>query len=279
MHSKRKQNYFKMKNTIFICLILSILVFTGCRKDRESVLDNTFANDNSTAENLFNDVYKVVDDVAYQTDGIREDIIGCIDTVIVDTLSEPRSITIDFGTDNCVGEDGRIRNGVLFVTFTGRYRDAGTIITITPQNYTVNGYSVNGTKTVTNMGLNSESQPYFSVVVQGSISPPGNAWTTSWNSSRTRTWIEGYNTTSNVWDDVYEIDGTASGVNRFGNPYTIDITTPLRAEIGCPWLVSGILQIIPDGADTRTVDFGSGDCNNGFTVTVNGETEEFNGGD
>lgn len=268
-----------MKNAIWIMLICSVAMLTSCRKDREKVLDNTFASDNSTAENLFNDVYKVVDDVSYQTDGIREDIIGCIDTIIVDTLSEPRSVTIDFGTDNCVGEDGRIRNGVLFVTYTGRYRDAGTVITITPQNYTVNGYSVNGTKTVTNLGLNGNGDPYFSVSVQGTITAPGNAWTTTWNSSRTRTWVEGYNTTGNIWDDAYEIDGTASGINRYGNPYNMEITTPLRAEIGCAWLVSGVLEITPDGADTRVVNFGSGACNNGFTVTVNGESEEFNGGD
>ncbi|MFM9985201.1 MAG: hypothetical protein ACKVOK_08220 [Flavobacteriales bacterium] len=268
-----------MKNSFLILCIISLVVLASCRKDREKVLDNTFASDNSTAENLFNDVYKVVDDVSYQTDGIREDIIGCIDTIIVDTISDPRSITIDFGTDNCVGADGRIRNGILFVTYTGRYRDAGTVITITPQNYTVNGYGIGGTKTVTNQGVNDDGQPYFSVLVQGTITAPGNAWTSTWNSSRTRTWLEGYNTTGNIWDDVYSIDGSANGVNRYGNPYSIDITTPLRAEIGCAWLVSGILEIAPENADTRVVNFGSGSCNNGFTVTVNGETEEFNGGD
>ncbi len=269
-----------MKNTLWILIVFVLATLGACRKDKEKVFDNSFARDNNEAENLFSDLYKVVDDVSGQTDGIREDGIGCIDTIIVDTVSVPRSITIDFGTDDCVGEDGRIRNGIIFVTYTGRYRDEGTVITVTPQNYTVNSYAVNGTKVITNMGMNDIEQPYFSIEVDGSITAPGNAWTTTWNSSRTRTWVEGYDENSNtIWDDVYEITGGAEGVNRFGNPYSIGITNALRVEIGCPWIVSGVLTITPQEADTRTVNFGSGDCNNGFTVTVNGETEEFNGGD
>ncbi|MFN0032895.1 MAG: hypothetical protein ACKVOR_12110, partial [Flavobacteriales bacterium] len=148
-----------MKKRVLIFITAVAVTIASCRKERE-VVDNTFASDNSTAENMFSDLYKVVDDVSAQTEGIREDGIGCIDTVIVDTTSVPKSITIDFGTDDCVGEDGRIRKGIIFVTYTGRYRDEGTVITVTPQNYTVNGYSVSGTKVITNMGLNDASQPY-----------------------------------------------------------------------------------------------------------------------
>jgi hypothetical protein len=266
-----------MKLKIWTIALLALSVLSACRKDKPAVLDNAFASDNSMAENLFNDVYKVVDDVSGQTDGIREDGIGCIDTIIVDTTSNPRTVTIDFGTDDCIGEDGRVRKGMLHITYTGRYRDEGTVITVTPENYTVNGYQVNGTKTITNMGTNDLSQYYFTIEVTGSVTAPAGLWTNSWNSSRTRTWVAGYNSLSLI-DDVYEITGTASGINRYGTPYTMAITTPLRAELICPWLVSGVLNITPEGADTRTVNFGSGDCNNGFTVTVNGETEVFNGG-
>ncbi len=269
-----------MKNTLWIMIVFLLATLGACKKDRKEVADNSFASDNSTAENLFNDVYKVVDDVSSQTTGIREDGIGCIDTIIVDTVSVPRTITVDFGTDDCTGHDGKIRKGILFITYTGKYKTAGTIITVTPQNYTINGYSITGTKTITNLGVNGNDQPYFSIVVNGSITAPGGLWTSTWNSTRTRTWVEGYqHTSTTIWDDVYEITGTASGVNRHGNSYSINITTPLRAEVGCAWLVSGVLTIAPTNADVRTVNFGSGACNNGFTVTVNGETESFNGGD
>nr|AIA14175.1 Unknown Function [uncultured bacterium] len=197
---------------------------------------------------------------------------------MVDTVSTPHNVLIDFGDDDCIGEDGRIRKGKIFVTYSGRYREEGTVITVTPDDYTVNGYSVNGTKTITNMGENADGHVYFTIAVDGSITAPGGAWTSQWQSNRIRTWIEGESTIT-IWDDAYEITGTASGTNRNGIDYNILITSPLRAEIGCRWLVSGTLVLTPEGYDPRTIDFGTGECNNSFSVTVNGETTTYGTGD
>jgi hypothetical protein len=185
---------------------------------------------------------------------------------------------IDFGTDDCTGVDGRIRKGKIHITYTGRYRESGSIITITPENYTVNGYQVNGTKVITNNGTNAQGHTNFTINVNGSITAPGNAWSSQWNSTRTRTWIEGESTLT-VWDDVYEITGTADGINRDGVHYSIAITNPLRAEIGCRWIVSGTMVLSPEDYDARTIDFGDGTCNNGFSVTVNGETNSYGTGE
>lgn len=270
----KKQPQIQRIASAFAMIIL--LSIGACRKDRNT--NDNSAVDNSNAENLFSDMYKVVDDVSAQADGIREDNIGCIDTIIVDTTAWPRTVLIDFGTDNCLGEDGRVRNGQILVTYTGRYRDEGTVITVTPQNYTINGYALSGTKVITNLGLNGQGVPHYSVVVDGEIAAPGNIWQSSWQSSRIRTWVEG-STTLTPWDDAYEITGSATGINRNDVAYSMSITSPLRAEIGCPWLVSGIVQISPEGNDERTVNFGSGDCNNGFTVTVGDEVYTFGSGD
>jgi hypothetical protein len=257
-----------------ICACTTMMV--SCRRDRDK--NDNSAVDNSNAENLFSDMFKVVDDVSAQQEGIREDNIGCIDTIIVDTTAWPRTILIDFGQDQCVGEDGRVRNGQIMVSFTGRYRDEGTVITVTPQNYKVNGYELEGTKVITNLGTNSQGFLHYSIAVDGSITAPGNIWTTSWTSSRVRTWVAGSSTLT-PWDDAYEITGSASGINRNGIAYNMSITTPLRAEIICPWLVSGVITITPEENEARVVDFGSGDCNNGFTVTIGDEVYTFGSGD
>ncbi|MFM7814464.1 MAG: hypothetical protein ACKO66_08105 [Flavobacteriales bacterium] len=261
-----------MKKLFFFSICVA--AFMACGKRRESMISNQLTIDNSTAENLFNDLFKVSDDISSNTSGIREDEIGCIDTIIVDTASTPRSVLIDFGDDACTGLDGRVRTGQVFITYTGRYRDTGTIITITPQNYRVNGYLLSGTKTVTNLGLNAQGQLHYSVVVNGTITAPNNAWTASWSGNRTRTWLEGAETLTR-WDDVYTITGSGSGVNRNGIHYSLSITNPLRVEVGCRWIVSGSMTIYPDDHPERLIDFGNGECNNGFTVTVDGETNSY----
>ena len=260
-----------MKNTFAFLLITLATLLISCRKDKEDTLGTGISTDNNTAENLFSDMFKVVDNVSSNTPGIREDLIGCIDTVIVDTLSNPKRILIDFGTNDCVGNDGRIRKGILHVTYTGRYREPGTIITITPENYTVNGNLVQGQKRIENLGPNSIGQLHFSISANGTVTAPGNAWSISWTANRTRTWVEGQNTLT--WlDDVYEITGNGSGVNRNGISYTTSITQALRAKLSCAWLVSGSITLQPQDYEARYIDFGNGSCDNDFTLTVDGDT-------
>ncbi len=262
-----------MKTTFSLALIALAITATlfSCRRSREREFGNGITTDDGTAENLFGDVFKVVDEVSSSTEGIRENQIGCIDTIMIDTLSTPRSVTIDFGSDDCVGNDGRVRKGILNITYTGRYREVGSVITVVPENYTVDGYLLEGVKVIENLGLNDQGQLHYSVLVDGRITAPNNAWEITWTANRTRTWVEGQSTPT-IWDDAYTISGFGSGVNRNDVEYTTNITVPLRAEVGCRWIVSGEATIDPDGYAERFVDFGNGECNNGIFVTVNGET-------
>ncbi len=261
-----------MKNKFLLVLIAIASMVVSCRKERRDTLGASISTDHSAAENLFSDMFKVVEDVSMSTEGIREDIIGCIDTIIVDTTSNPKTVLIDFGNNDCTGYDGRVRKGKLHATYTGRYREIGTEITITPENYTVNGNLIEGQKIIENLGLNANGQLHYSVIAWGTVTSTGNAWTVTWQAERTRTWIEGQPTPT-LLDDVYEITGYGNGVNRNGVSYTSMITQPLRAEIGCPWLVSGSITIEPEPEEysTRLIDFGDGACDSGFTVTVNGQ--------
>lgn len=254
--------------------VLVVLAIAGCKKDK--TWDNTAAKDNSMAENYFSDMFSVVNNVSQNTSGIRDYFYSCIDTVIVDTTVSPRTLIIDFGTDDCIGLDGKIRKGKLNVTYTGRYRDAGTVITITPENYYVDGSLVQGTKTITNMGLNGAGQPYYHVVVNGTVTTAGT--TVTFLSDRTRTWTVGYDTVGDWLDDQYDITGSGSGINRLGNHYSVSITSALHVETICPWIESGEMTVTPDDGTARTISFGSGQCNPGYTITVGGNVVEVNGG-
>jgi hypothetical protein len=251
---------------------VAALWLTACRKEKETDdtvldLDTTSASDNAKADDAFNDILAVVDK-AVKDNGLRD---LCDPTVTFDTLSTPRTITIDFGDVNCTASNGRLRRGRINVAYTGRYRDQGTVITITPQNYYVNNNLVLGTKTVTNMGLDSNDHPYFTVVVNGSLTAADGSWVATHQAQRIRTWIAGYNTPE-LSDDEYLITGTGNGVNRNGLPYALTITQPLHVKLSCPFIVAGTVQITPASRPTRTIDYGNGSCDSTFTVSVNGHT-------
>ena len=200
---------------------------------------------------------------------------ACNVIITIDTIGAVKTVTVDYGTSNCDCNDGKTRRGKIITTFTGFYHAQGTIITHTPVDYYVNDIKIEGTKTVENMGLNSSGKPYFNVQING-VATLTSGETLTYTSSRVRTWIDGFNTLLNRFDDEYEITGTAVGVFSSGGGYTTNITSPVHIKVGCGFPVSGTLEITPQTNPVRVVDYGAGTCDATFTVTVNGQTYTFN---
>lgn len=132
---------------------------TSCNKDEEQIGDDTsISADDALADGIYSNATSIADE-AYNSgsgglksgDGTNQFLSGCA-TVTLDTTVMPRELTIDFGDSNCLCRDGRWRRGKILVTFTGRYRMPGTVITYGFDNYHVNDNHVDGTKVITNMG-------------------------------------------------------------------------------------------------------------------------------
>ena len=270
-----------MKNSQLLIISLLILglslMITSCNKDEEEVV-----NDNSTvysadavAESLFEDVSQVSDEAYALKTTEKKSTNSVISECAIITISltdSPYTMTIDFGSTNCLCNDGRYRRGIINVSFTGAYREQGTIITYTFDNYFVDNNQVEGTKTVTNMGLNNNGNIYYDIQVTGFIHLANNEGIITWDASKEREWIEGSETILNLSDDVYLITGSVNGIRPGGKTWTREITTPLRVEIGCRWIVSGTMEITPEDETTITLDWGDGDCDNIATVIVYGVT-------
>ncbi|MFH0866600.1 MAG: hypothetical protein V1904_10410 [Bacteroidota bacterium] len=271
-----------------VMFLIAVLNFslTGCKKDEDDTSQRA-AIDNSTAENAFNDVFAQVDKAARETSEagaekfMQLDSGGCATVTITpfDTFTFPKTLTIDFGSSNCLCTDGKYRRGQITATLSGKYRDEGTVVTVTLQDYYVNDNHVQGTKTITNLGhigtYGSGGNLKFSVVVSdASVTTPDGI--ISWNSTRTREWIEGEDTHWPNWqDDVYLIEGSADGTDKEGNPFNVTITSALRVALDCKWIESGTLDVTPYDKPVRSVDFGGGDCDANATVTINGVTYSF----
>lgn len=265
-----------MKKGIIWVLMMGFfgtLFLTSCKKDKEIDTDLTSTEDQSQGELVYDQVFKQVDQAADDA-GLKK---GGYPIITKDTLATPRTMRIDYGTSNYLCLDGNYRRGAILVSWTGRYRETGTVINIGFESFYQNGNKVEGSKTITNNGPNSLGQLSYTIVVNGKITIAENL-THTWNSNRTRLWIEGESTKS-VLDDVYEITGSTTGVNRKGINYTAQITTKLRVELACEWrIVSGVIEVTPEGKNMRKIDFGNGACDRLVTVTVNGKTRTFSRG-
>jgi hypothetical protein len=189
-------------------------------------------------------------------------------------VAVPHSITVDFGTTNCMCNDGRYRRGKIMVSYTGRYRDSGTVITYSFNNYAVSDHEVSNssTKVVTNLGRNTNGNLHYSITESGSILKPNNGGTVTWASTRGREWIAGSNTIL-IWsDDEYLITGTANGTSAAGVTYSFNVTKALHIKLNCHNIVAGTVDITPAGKAVRTLDYGNGTCDNQATVTILSKT-------
>ncbi len=273
-----------LKTIAVLFAIAGMLSLNSCRKDME---DTAIGNDFATAEDLYSESQNISDEAAQKgTVSLKDDDAGGITSacalVTVDSISTPgtRKTTVDFGTA-CVGNDGKTRQGKIFITHTGKYKDAGTDITITFQDYGVNGNMVDNSsvKTIHNNGYNVANHLTWTITVNGSVVLNNNRGTVTWTSNRVREMVAG-EVTPLMSDDIYLITGNASGTSPHGGQFTANITSALRKDFTCSAsrrnFTEGVIQITPQGKPIRTLDFGNGACDNVAIVTVNGRTRTIN---
>lgn len=261
-----------LRNSIFILLAALglTLLANSCRKPDDVTHSVYSSEDQAIGQILFTDIVKVMDNVVNDIDGLRGD--DCVDALTIDTTGLPLTLLIDYGADHCESLDGRFRTGQLFAEFSGKYNEEGTQVTITPNGYQVDDYSINGQVTLTNLPQNfSGNRERSLVVTSGQIKAPENLFTISWECDQVLEFVEG-DISWFVIDDVHSITGTCSGTNRNATDYDAEITSPLLLDAVCRWFPSGKLDILPAGRGARELDFGLDNCNDLATVLVEGKS-------
>ncbi|MBK8556730.1 MAG: hypothetical protein IPL65_13600 [Lewinellaceae bacterium] len=166
---------------------------------------------------------------------------------------------------------GRIHKGKIVIQQTASLFTAGAVRTVTFENYVIDDVSVQGSKSWTNNGLNTDNLWSFTTTATGLNLGFSDGTTTSWNSNYTTTLIEG-GATLTFWDNIWSTTGTASGTNRLGEAYTVAITQPLIKKAFCRWISEGALEFTR-GDRSATFDFGDGSCDRFGKLTLdNGNT-------
>jgi hypothetical protein len=261
------------KGPAWVLAICFTLAFAACNRDSQDWDGEiTTTVDHNFADSEFNSIRNMVDTEGTADSSIYgkvTDVTGlfCPTSVTSVTINGNTAVlTIDFGSgSNCL--DGRLRSGRLIATFTGKWKDAGSTVVITPDDYTVAGYAFSFTATVTVNGRNSAGKLNWTTVVDNAtLTHPSNG-TITWEATRTTTWVAGEGSFDpNTY--VYEVTGSANGVARNNLSFTAQVDQPLRVELSCRHIVSGVWSITPQGREKRSIDYGNTGCDDQATLTV-----------
>ncbi|MEM8847655.1 MAG: hypothetical protein AAGD17_11190 [Bacteroidota bacterium] len=273
-----------MKITPF-ALALSFLVLTSCTEETEEPIVEA-SNDEliTVAELQFSDetemiseeVSTIAEDVytadeislTAKSDYTSDYLPDCvtITTVVTDTTREK---TIDFG-EGCELPNGNVLSGIINLSYSKDMEAASKAIALSLENFTFNGVSVEGSADVLRVRSNENGNPQGTVNATFEATWP-NGDSASFTGTRTREWIEGFGT--GFWgDNVFLITGKRTYIGRLGNVYMKEVISPLRRELACRFIVSGVLEISRND-NTASLDFGDGSCDSKGVLTQPDGTE------
>jgi len=295
--------------SILSIILVGALTFTSCKKKDKEVFDDTVdtnqsgASANNSAESASIDITTMGSEASdmstsvglsnYRSAGVNETSNLSCATVVNDTLN--KTVIVSFSGGICL--DGKTRSGSLVYDYSAstngakRYRQPGFKMSVTSNNYAVNGNVVTiNNKTISNItatGFNPLStnltwsiSASISVVLSGGGS-------ISWNCNRITALL---NTAAVYTNSTTPINwsaarigytGSAGGTRSNGETFTANITNQLIRDRGaCTGFkrhvfIQGTLIYAPANKATRTFDYGNGACDLNATVTINGISYPF----
>lgn len=233
-------------------------LFTACQKDSSSNPD--YSSETTTHADDQNQFSSEIDASTTEADLVMETNTGftgrgegtqsliCDATIAVDTMSNPRTITITFNGTNCLGN--RTRTGVIVISMAQgvRWANPGAQVSYTYQNFKITRVSdnksitINGTQTYTNVsGGLLINLPILNTITHTITS--SNMSVTFDNGSQ-RTWqvarrrVFTYNNGIVITVTGMHTEGNVTGIaewgtNRFGNSFTSAIFDPLVFKQDC----------------------------------------------
>lgn len=278
-----------MKKHIFLLSLFTfslLLTFTACKKDSSSDDNNT--TEISTHSDDQSQFASEVDAVANDADialesstsfsgryqGVRDNII-CDANIALNTVTNPRTITITYDGTNCFGN--RTRTGVVTLSMAQgvQWKNAGAVVTVTFQNLKITrtidnkSITINGTQTYTNVsgGLLINLGTPGTTTITHAIASSGlsvtfdNGSQRSWQVAKQRVFSgnitgDGVITTTGTHTEGSNTGIAEWGTNRFGVAFTTSIVEPLVVRQNCSFrLTSGQVKYITAGF-TATATFG-----------------------
>ena len=260
-----------MKPFYALLFILFMLGITSCKdSDRDEDTTTNSSEDYATGQTIIHDVFKIVHQVAYSSKGFTTNnltdtntIFGC-DTLIIDTISNPKKITIQL--DNPCSFNSVNRSGTIIITTTSKYDTPGASTSVSFTNYKYNNYSIlSGTASIV-YNDSIDGKPNYSFNTS-ELKIENNKQRSISIQNTQRFSIQTGETTATFTDDTYSISGTTNGTTFEGNNFTATITTNLTLLGSCRWISSGAVDVSPDNKAVRKLNFGS-NCDNKASVSI-----------
>ena len=209
-------------------------------------------------------------------DGGNQDTVKssiCDAVVTIDTVDNPRTITITYNGSNCMLTRVRTGSVVISIAKGTRWSTAGATVTVNFNNLKIvrvldgKAITLNGTHTYTNvsggsiLSLNANSTtPIVHTITSDNMSITfDNGSQRTWSIARQRSfsYSGGIVITETGLHTIGSTTGISEwGTNRFGNSFQTQISQALVVAQSCSWQLTGGQVVVTNAAGSTTVTFG-----------------------
>jgi hypothetical protein len=281
----------KNKKSLLVLMLsaaIGVLLIPSCSKDNSGAIsskDVTSAQDEIYANALFDEVDNTVvsnvttlSGMGFSNLNVKStdcDSNDCMRITVdhPDSVSFPKVVTLDFG-EGCTRifkDDTIVYKGQIIVTLTDHWFVKGSQHIVTFNNFYINGVKLEGTRTITNKGLNDKNHFELGIVLTGGKVIFNDTAILTRESNHVREWIRSYN----PLNDTMLVTGSASGINIQGEQYERIITSPLILvrcqDVKWRWvIVKGTIQITNSVTGVSTIDYTSTGCEGSVVLNKNG---------
>jgi len=256
--------------------ILAVFLFACSKKDEPVINPQNQATAlslsmaSSISQSLYDDVFNQINIEAENNNmagrlNTETGTLGCATVTLspADLTTFPKVMTIDYGAGCTVGNI--TRKGKLTVNLNGRLRTTGTVISVAFDDYSANGYKLEGTFSVTNNTTNNVLS-FTTQTTNGKITYPAGLIYYTHSGTHTYTLIGGASTTSYL-DDSWSVTGSGITTSSSNESLALTIKTPLVKSVACGAIISGIQEFNYNNL-SGNLNFGSGSCDREALLTI-----------
>lgn len=268
---------------LLVLFIVGNFIFTSCSNSDTVDLSEPISADETIAlvemDDISDEVNNVIDDYfaadeqllsKSEEESKTDDLLTCVTRTIVitDTL---KVVTLDFG-DGCELPSGNVLSGKIIMSYSIYPNLLTLTITYTYENFYFNEILVEGENIIVRIRENENGNPQSTLTYNTTMTWPDGVYASK-QGTKIREWIEGSDTRI-FGDNVFLITGNWTVTFSDGTIFSSNIIVPLRREMACRYIVSGIVEV--QKLDIKgTLDFGDGSCDDKAILTnVAGETSE-----
>jgi hypothetical protein len=271
------------RRILYLSVFILVISFMACKKEKSP--ENTTTTEDMAAhsddESQFSTELDAIineSNIALESEvsfsgrlSSQSQEIFCDANAVIDTVSNPRTITITYNGNNCIPTRTRTGSIVISMAQGVKWKNAGASVSVSFQNVKITrtrdnkSITLNGTQTFTNVsgGLLANLWQVNTITHRISSSNLSISFNDgsqrSWQVDKQRvfTYDNGYVITTTGLHTEGATTGIAEwGTNRLGNSFTTAITTPLIIREECGFrLTEGAVQH-KTNLFTATVTFG-----------------------